>query len=290
MPSYKTHSIHGGIIIPDIKKHVDIDKNDIKTFCIGPDALMVSDNKIFEYQHANKVREYFIKMIRYIKRNKLLDNEQVMAFLYGQIDHLVLDSVMHPFIYYMTEGIKSDTVFQTHGLVEMWIDDYVEGRYETEQITYHQITDKKLLRLIDKLYSEIFKTKNESIKYNIGYFLIYLFDVLGRHNMLGIIEPITKIGKIGDIIYRRDIKRALPFLNTGREIWTNPETDESYCMSFDDLWRKSIEVSLETINDVNNYLYSGKTLNNQIIMSDTSYNTGLSCSKGQILKHIKRWQ
>ena len=47
MPSYKTHSIHGGIIIPDIKKHVDIDKDDMKTFCVGPDALMVSDNKIF---------------------------------------------------------------------------------------------------------------------------------------------------------------------------------------------------------------------------------------------------
>lgn len=290
MPSYKTHSIHGELLMPKIKRNVNINKEDFKTFCMGPDALIVSDYNLFEYQHANKVREFFIRMLRIIKRNKLQSNEQVMAFLYGQIDHLVLDSTMHPFIYYMTEGLNNETMVPSHTLVEAWIDDYLNKKYEINDGAYYHtigIYDKQLRFLIDKLYDDVFSSKNESIKYNLGYLSILLFDVLRRRKML--VGPLSRLFKIGDFTYKTDYKRAIPFLNKNNELWLNPETEEECYDSFDDLWNKSIETSLETIEDVNNYLYRDKKLKNPIILDDISYNTGLSCNMGQRLRFIKKW-
>ncbi len=293
MPSYKTHSIHGEIILPSIRNKVAINKEDMKTFCMGPDPLMIADPKVFESQHASRVREYFTRMLKYIKNNKLQNNPKVMAFLYGQIDHLVLDATMHPLIYYMTEGIKKKTVFPPHSLVEIWIDDYVDDKYKKNDRVYYRtfhLGDKKLSRLIDKIYKDIFSSTNGSIKYNIGYFLMMLFDTLARRNILGVIKPVIRIGGLGDFIYNEDLKRVEPYLNSENGVWCNPETSEEYSYSFDELWDQSLEVSEETIDDVNNYLYNDKPLQNRIILDDTSYNTGMPCSKGQRLRFIKRWK
>ena len=293
MPSYKTHSVHGEIIKPNIKNRIDINTEDLKTFCMGPDALTIPDYRLFEYQHANRVREYFTKMLKYIKRNKLQDNDKVMAFLYGQIDHLVLDATMHPLIYYMTEGIEKKTIFPPHGLVEIWIDDYVDSKYKKNQRIYYRtfhIGDKKLRGLIDKIYSEVFSSPNSTTKYNIGYLLMTLFDTLLRRNIFGIVKPIIRLYGIGDFTYSDDYKRVIPFLNKSKEKWFNPETREEYKSSFDELWDNSIELSLETINDVNNYLYRDAALNNRLILDDTSYNTGMPCNQGQKLKYIKKWR
>ena len=71
MPSYKTHSIHGELILPYIDKKIKISKEDIKTFCIGPDTMTATDYKLFDYQHANKIKEYFIKKNRCQPRKRL---------------------------------------------------------------------------------------------------------------------------------------------------------------------------------------------------------------------------
>ena len=108
MPSYKTHAIHGEMILPSISSNIEIQREDLKMFCMGPDALIATDYKIFELQHAKETRNYFKTLLKLIKKNKLQDNSEVMAFLYGQIDHFILDIIMHPLIYYMTEGIPKD--------------------------------------------------------------------------------------------------------------------------------------------------------------------------------------
>ena len=124
MPSFKTHSIHGELLLPIMDNQVEISKEDLKSFCIGPDSIILTDYKTFNYQHANKTKQYFYTLIDTIKEKRLLDNSEVMAFLYGQLDHFALDSIMHPLIYYMTENIKSKFKIIPHGLIESWIDDY----------------------------------------------------------------------------------------------------------------------------------------------------------------------
>lgn len=85
--------------------------------------------------------------------------------------------------------------------------------------------------------------------------LLYPNDLKIRHNLVKIAPFLLKILNIGDIIYHNDSSNAEPYLNLNNDIWYNPETGERYNESFEDLWKKSIDVFLETINDVNKCIY-----------------------------------
>lgn len=293
MPSYKTHSIHGELVLPQIDKQIEINNEDLKLYCMGPDAMISTDYQTFEYQHSNKTKDFFITMLKLIKENKLHENSEVIAFLYGQLDHYVLDSIMHPLIYYMTEDIEVIHKIKPHGLVEMWIDDYVTQKYnKNEKLYYHKflMKDKKLKKMIDDLYKKVYGVENESVKYNLGMFSTIAFDTLARRNLIGITPLITKMFNLGNVIYRKDINRVLPYLNLNNDKWCNPEIFEEYNDSFDDLWNNSTNISLEMIADVNKYLYQDRQLTNSLILNNTSFNTGLPCEKGQSLKYVKKYK
>ena len=292
MPNYKTHSIHGEIILNDMDKKIDINPDKFKAFCMGPDALITTDYFIFDYQHANKVKEYFESMLKYYKKNKLYNDSEAMAFLYGQIDHYILDVITHPFIYYITEGMEVKYKFKPHGLIENWIDDYIISKYGKDKLIYYRsyfLKNKKLKKVIDRLYERVYSTKHESLKYNIGIMNTSLYDLLIRKNLIGITPLIIKATNMGDIMYKKDLDRIIPYLNLNNNTWYNPETGMEYNYSFDDLWNKSIEEVLQTIDDINNYLYSDKHFNNKYISNDISFNTGRPCEEGQSFKFIKKY-
>lgn len=293
MPSYKTHAIHGEVILPYIYSKVLIDKEDLKTFCMGPDALIATDYRIFELQHAKETRNYFKTLLKLIKKDKLQDNGEVMAFLYGQIDHFILDVIMHPLIYYMTSDLPKKHLIDPHGLVEGLIDDYVTLKYHKDDINYYKkinISDRKLLKLINEAYKKVYNANNISMKYNFGILLINIYDKLIRRDKLILAKYIMKLINLGDVSYHTDYKKAIPFLNLNNDIWYNPETGEVCDESFDNLWDKACEVALETISDVNKYLYQDKSIRNPIILNDTSFNTGIPCSEGQKLKYLKKYR
>lgn len=292
MPSYKTHAIHGEMILPEINNKTDINKEDLKSFCMGPDALILTDYKLFEIQHIKSTRKYFKTLIRLIKHNKLQDNSEAMAFLYGQLDHFILDMIMHPLIYYMTENIPKEHLLDPHGIVENLIDDYVVQKFDrNDQVYYHKVTisDRKLARLIDDAYYKVYHTRNISLKYNIGMILINIYDSLIRRDKSFLAKSVMKLINFGDVSYHKDYKRVLPYLNLDHNLWLNPETGEESYASFDNLWEKASEVALETIQDVNMYLYQDKRLKNPIIMNDTSFNTGLPCKEGQTKRFVKKY-
>lgn len=293
MPSYKTHAIHGETILPYIYAKTLINKEDLKTFCMGPDALIATDYRIFELQHAKETRNYFKMLLKLIKKNKLQDNSEVMAFLYGQIDHFILDVVMHPLIYYMTSDLPKEHLIDPHGLVENLIDDYVMDKYQKNDIDYYQkktISDRKLLKLINDAYKKVYNANNISMKYNIGIMLISIYDKLIRRDKLILAKHIMKLINLGDISYHKDYHKVLPYLNLNNDLWYNPETGDVHNESFDNLWDKACEVALETINDVNRYLYQDKNIRNPIINDDLSFNTGIPCCEGQKLKYLKKYR
>lgn len=292
MPSYKTHSIHGEVILPYIDKKIEINKDDIKTFCIGPDTMIVTDYKLFDHQHSSKTKEYFETLLKLVKKNKLQDNSEVMAFIYGQIDHYILDTIMHPYIYYTTENLPKNNVMLPHSLIEMWIDDYISKKLNIKDKKYYhklKLSSHILKNLINNLYSNVYNKSLAYLKYKYGLTLIKLFDSNIRKNSIKVAPFLTKILNIGDITYHENLDHVLPYLNINNDIWYDPETGEKNNDSFYDLWRKSIEVSLETIDDINKYLYCDKKINNQYIVNNISYNTGLPCEKGQSFQYIKKY-
>lgn len=292
MPNYKTHSIHGEVIFPDMSKEIEIDIEDLKSFCIGPDALITTDYKTFDRQHEDKVREYFESMLKIVKKNKLQDNAEAMAFIYGQLDHYILDMTIHPLIYYITEGMDSKHIFNPHGLIENWIDDYIIQKYDKEHLSYYHklfLSNKKLKKAINKLYEKVYGSKNESFKYSLGILNTHLYDILIRRNLIGISPLLIKLFNVGNIMYDDDLERILPYLNLDKDNWQDPETGEKYDDSFDELWIKSIERSLETVDDINNYLYKDEPLRNKYITNDISFNTGIPCGEGQSFQYIKQY-
>lgn len=293
MPNYKTHSIHGEIILPNIDKKIEIKKENLKFFCIGPDSMITTNYKLFDYQHYNKVKQYFETLLKLIKKNKLQDNSIVMSFLYGQLDHYILDIIMHPLVYYMTQDISKTNVLDPHSIIEMWIDDYVLqkfGKDGTHSYKKLNINDNNLKKIINNLYKDVYNDNFVYTKYKYGIKIINIFDILIRKNGIKIAPLITKLLNIGDITYHDNFDKVLPYLNLNNEIWYNPETGVISEESFDDLWKKSLEESLETIEDVNKYLYLDKQIKNPYILNNVSYNTGLPCEDGQYFQYIKKYK
>ena len=293
MANYKTHAIHGELllelILASICLRTEIKKEDLKVFCFGPDTLITSDYKIFDYQHSNRVKDYFESILRYIKENKLQDNSEVMAFLYGQLDHYVVDFICHPLIYYMTESMPKTHKFSPHALMENWIDDYIIGEYNRRGIFYFHkwgIKSIELRSLIDEVYRKVYGSNNEAVKYDLGITSLNLYDSVVRNDLSGLKAIALNLLKIGDITYRGS-ERVLPLLNLEHETWSNPFTGELYTYSFQDLWNESFAKSLEMIEDVNRYLYQDKPLNNFYIKNNISYNSGYPCEDEREPKFVK---
>ena len=291
MPNYKTHSIHGNIVLSNMDKEIDINIDDMINYSIGPDALLTTNYKLFSKQHINSVRDYFTYLINYIKFNRLQEDKEVMAFLYGQIDHYILDVITHPMIYYYTSNLITDYKFNTHGLIEHWIDDYVISILNNDNIEYnnHIVIHDNLSKLINNIYLDIFNYKFVSLQYFIGLKNTFKYDNIIRDKYSYLFKPIIDIANIGNITYGDNYLNVLPYLNINNDLWLNPETNEKYYTSFNDLWYKSISESLETLNDINNYLYHDIPFYNYYIDNDISYNTGLPCKMGQSLKYSKKY-
>ncbi len=290
MPSYKTHSIHGEVILPEIDKKTEIDKEDLKIFCLGPDTLIGTNPVIFKLQHVFNTKGFYLNLLKLIKRYNLQDNSEVMAFLYGQLSHFVLAVVTHPLIYYMTEGIPKEHVLDAHGLVEHNIDDYMMDTYNIPKGPYYHklgIRDIRLYKLINKVYDKAYRANGLGLQYNAGIISIRLYDLALRRDKTQIFNTIAKAINLGEVKYHDNFDLVKPFLNLEHDIWQNPETGEEFRDSFDDLWKKACELALETIHDVNMYLYQDKPLNSSLILDNISYNTGLPCEIEQSKKYIK---
>ncbi|MCR5788151.1 MAG: zinc dependent phospholipase C family protein [Bacilli bacterium] len=289
MPSYKTHSIHGELVFNDMEKRIDLDLEDLKSFAMGPDTLINSDFKTFKLAHRYRVKDYYILLLKLIKDKKLLDNKEVMAFLYGQLDHFVLDAITHPLICYMTEGETPKYSTKPHGLCEMWIDDYIMQLYDaTEKFYYNKNKiGASVKELITELNGKIYGSENAGESYEKGMKTLNIFDSFIRGNLILITPLATKLAKVGPIAFSKDTTRILPYINSERDIWFDPETLEQHTESFMDLFYKAQNVALETIDDVNKHLYDGKPLTNPLILNNTSYNTGINCELGQHFARIR---
>ncbi len=292
MPDYKTHSIHSEIVFKNIRNRSNINPEELKIFAFGPDSLISTNYKLFDYQHSHRTKDYFVYLLKTIKDKKLQDNSKVMSFLYGQLDHFILDVIIHPLIYYMTEKMPARYKLKPHTLVELWISDYImKKHFKGGNGYYHNnpILDKELREIIDSSYEKIYQCKNVSTKYELGARNLLLFDNI-RFSDNKLLKKVCNTLKLGDFFYNRTSHRVRPFLNLNHKIITNPVTGVEFKSSFNDLWEESIMVASELIEDVDRYLYLDRPLNNYYINGNISYNTGLPCQEKEHFRFVKRYK
>lgn len=297
MPAYIAHAIMGSNVYDSLLKEkmfiIPININDIKTFSLGIDLGSLPKGLSYKLNNKN-TKEFFISMINYIKENKLLDNNVVMALLYGHMAHCFLDLNCHPLIYYNELGLKNVTSISNHHLVEGYISYYLCQnilkkdfmKVKADYFNQGMINDLESVKMLNYLYQKLYNEPRIIISYNQ---VIKIFSIiesiikcgLFRTNDLSILSGFNKF-------LRENNVTPSELINATNSKWKNPVTGEKHYDSIIDLYYKSIIETLEAINNVNKFLYKSDNVCLDKIFTNISYETGIDCNLGHQMTYVRK--
>ena len=327
MPSSNTHSFFCEDVLKltsnDVKNKLKNSINYFKVFGQGPDPYFFYDfhltrrsKNIYKInramQHSN-VNRHFIKLINYINQKDYYDNAQIMAYLYGQICHFVLDSTMHPYIIYSTGMYdkKNPETFKYNGKheeMEYYLDCYLIFRREKMEPKKYKVY--KEIFNIDKFCDELNICISDVVKevYNFdnagdiyyksiidmrNFYYIFNYDRLGIKKIIySILDFIcgNKYVKKKELSFNINPNDKLYYLNIYKNIWNHPcDINEKYDLSFDELYEKAINKAIIIINKVDYMLKSGSVYNNELekLFGNLDYGTGKDCNLNLVYKYFK---
>ena len=298
MPSYISHAIMGSETYKQIQKsenvfQIPIDENEFKGYCLGAD-LSYSSKKLKKDPHNALTQSFFLNMIKYIKDNKLIEDSNLLALLYGHIAHYFFDVNIHPLIFYIESGSKQVGFIPNHHLIEGYIDSYLSKKILNQDImdiksNYFnkiKLSSLKVQRLLNNIYGKVY---NDYTIINAYKKILFLFSALEDFVKNGSISKkmLIKYSKFREFM---DVNKLTynDLTNKSKEYFTNPVTGEKHNESFMELYNKSIEMSIDAFKKVNNFLYSTSTLSSlEKVFLDLSYDTGVSCSLGKKMIYTK---
>ena len=306
------------ILPKEIKNKLDVDR--LKTFGQSTDSLMfynlfsiLPGKKIRDFQkyfHTNKTQEFFINLINYIKENDYTEDIDVNSFLVGAICHYVLDSTVHPYIYYKTgyfnKNDKSTYKYNNvHTFMETFLDnDMIKRResinpykfniskfsFDTSKFSNElndtiKYTFKETFDVdnMDKIYYKSLKQMRNSIfifrqdRYGIKKFFYKLADTFTS----------KRVFRFEAISYHYPLNDRHNFLNENHKLWRNP-CDYSLTSeeSFLDLYLKALKLAKVMICASFDYI-NGKDIELEKIFINKSYITGLDCELDKELKYFE---
>lgn len=325
MPSTVTHSY----FIMDVYDKLPInrkiflknEKEKLKVFAQSLDPLnfYTSFNlkkgksvRNFAYHfHTKKTSEYIITLINYIKYNYYSDNPEVMAFLYGMISHYVLDSTIHPYIYYKTGKFdkKNKSTYKynsKHHELETIIDKHMivirenkaPSKYKHYKYSFNlKEYDNNLKEIINFTFKETYNIKKiddillKSIKNMKLVFKVFRYDPYKYkeiiYKFIDFILP-NSIPKISFLSYNYKTNKYKNYLNSTHNNWNYPtQKRKKYNYSFIDLYIISLHKTLNIIKEIDAYIYKDKKINLNKILGNLSYSTGVDLSKNQTLKYFE---
>lgn len=322
MPATAVHAYFAqdlnDILPKEIKNKLDVDR--LKTFGQSTDSLMfynlfsiLPGKKIRDFQkyfHTNKTQEFFINLINYIKENDYTEDIDVNSFLVGAICHYVLDSTVHPYIYYKTgyfnKNDKSTYKYNNvHTFMETFLDnDMIKRResinpykfniskfsFDTSKFSNElndtiKYTFKETFDVdnMDKIYYKSLKQMRNSIfifrqdRYGIKKFFYKLADTFTS----------KRVFRFEAISYHYPLNDRHNFLNENHKLWRNP-CDYSLTSeeSFLDLYLRALKLAKVMICASFDYI-NGKDIELEKVFINKSYITGLDCELDKELKYFE---
>lgn len=325
MPATVTHAYFGMDVYNNLpiglKELLMDEKKDLRMFAQGMDPfffyhkISLKNGKKQQdfalYFHTNKTREFFINLVNYIKYNNYYQIPDVMAYLYGFIAHYVLDSTIHPYVFYKTgEWKKTDKeTYKYRGLhhnMEVFLDNYLISKREQEKVHSFKFYDycfefkhfsKELEEVIDYAFKETFGINEMSNFYkqalkDMHFALKYFrYDKTGVKRMVyTTCEAITpkSFFPFSVISYHISTDDKKNYLNLNKEEWCHPCLKrEKHTDSFDELYDKSLQEALDIIKKVNAYIKDTKKVDLTKVFKNLSYKTGKDCAKDYELKYFE---
>lgn len=327
MPSSMTHTYFGRDVYNKLpnkyKSMINSNLDYFELFCQGPDPFMFFHFlvgpkakemiKIQNRMHTENTQEFFLNIVKYIHDNKLLNNKEVMSYLYGYICHYFLDLYTHPFIYYKSGVFNSKlkNTYKYNGLhqkIEYAIDIYFISKRENIIPNKFKIHDNifkvskfspTLEKIINYSIGNTYNIRNssskylKSIKYMKLFFYLFNYDYYGiKLNIYNLIDKITpkNIIKIKELSYYNIYSNINDYLNLSNNKWNYPwDKSKINTSSFLDLYNTSIDKSIYTIKKVTDLLNDNTLDIKQIklLFNDLSYVTGEKCNKKLEMKYFE---
>ena len=322
MPATAVHAYFAqdlnDILPKEIKNKLDV--NRLRMFGQSTDSLMfynlfsiLPGKKIRDFQkyfHTNKTQDFFINLINYIKENDYTEDIDVNSFLVGTICHYVLDSTVHPYIYYKTgyfnKNDKSTYKYNNvHTFMENFLDnDMIKRResinpykfniskfsFDTSKFSNElkdtiKYTFKETFDVdnMDKIYYKSLKQMRNSIfifrqdRYGIKKFFYKLADTFTS----------KRVFRFEAISYHYPLNDRHNFLNENHKLWRNP-CDYSLTSeeSFLDLYLRALKLAKVMICASFEYI-NGKDIELEKVFVNKSYITGLDCELDKELKYFE---
>lgn len=322
MPATAVHAYFAqdlnDILPKEIKNKLDV--NRLRMFGQSTDSLMfynlfsiLPGKKIRDFQkyfHTNKTQEFFVNLINYIKENDYTEDIDVNSFLVGTICHYVLDSTVHPYIYYKTgyfnKNDKSTYKYNNvHTFMENFLDnDMIKRResinpYKFSISKFSFDTSKFSNELNDTIkytFKETFDIDNmdkiyyKSLKQMRSAILIFRQDRYGiKKFFYKLADTFTsrRVFRFEAISYHYPLNDRHNFLNENHKLWRNPcnysSTSEE---SFLDLYLRALKLAKVMICASFDYI-NGKDIELEKVFVNKSYITGLDCELDKELKYFE---
>ena len=223
------------------------------------DVLYFVREKLGHFAHKNNVNLYFQNIIKYIRDNELDNDGEVLAYLYGSICHYVLDSTIHPYIFYKSGSYnaKNKNTYKykgKHNYFEYMID-----------AIYYQNKNRKTMLKGYRNYRFVMKHIMES-RLGIKKFLYKLIDK----------TKLLKRWELSNTCYHiKELDYSV--LNLEHKKWFYPvDKNTNYHYSVYDLYDISILKAKKLIELIEDALNKDDKTINKVLkeIGDLNYSTG----------------
>lgn len=306
MPAIYTHNIFAKEVFNNLDKNIQetlkSKKNIYEIFSQSFDFLYYYNflslkpgrkiRKFGRFCHRNKPQEYLLNIITYIKKNKLYKKADILAYLYGSINHYTCDTTMHPYVNYLSETAKKKTGMHTK--LEFEIDAYYYEKINNKPFYKYNLPNdllkktmfsKQLKKCMNEVYKNTYNVSNMGNIYEKSYNQSSLIFKLGMLDRWGIKKLIYRLLDIFITpfgfkcsycsFHIKSIDTS--FLNSNNETWYNPfNKDFISSLSWEELMQSAKEKSINLITLCNLYFknkISLKKLKENI--PNISYSNGL---------------
>ncbi len=256
--------------------------------------------------HQEKTLLLFKNIIYYMKENKYYYDASTLTFLYGFLTHYVLDSTIHPFIFYKTGNFdkKRKETYKYNGLhayMETYIDYYLLEKKKAP-LDFSFCFDftpfsKELTNTINYSFENTFHEKNMAKKYYQSLKEMKLFLTLFRKDTFGIkkrlysmIDCFTpkRIFSFQTLSYHLDSYEKYDFLNKRHKTWVYPvDKERKSTKDFDQLYQEAILKAKNIIEQLHYYFFLNKTIHLESLLGNNSYVTGINCISKKTQKYFE---
>lgn len=190
------------------------------------------------------LREWVYRYLCHAQEAGLLRDERARMFLFGYVQHHLLDSRMHPLIIHYSGDHVRDARNRTwrHGIIETLLDSWFMWKYEgTDSRVYPVHRDfavpddafaADLLPLLNSSFQEAYGTAGAGANLKNGalqtarFLRTLKYDPTGRKKVLfDRLDPIAKGS--ASFSYHVDPGEAEEYLNLAHQVWHNPKDERA---------------------------------------------------------------